>query len=174
LGLVQDAIAAAARQRRQEERSSQPPTPPVRQRRLTGTEKAEQELLRLLLANDRAVRAVGDLEHLFSDPIHLSAYQIIEPMLSGLDPGVIPDLGGLLSGNTTEEASLLAELAMVDRPLSEAIDVVNRLESDGLTRRIADLERLLANLPAESQEYSDRFTELVALQQQKKQLRSRE
>jgi DNA primase len=174
LRLVADAIAAAGRKRQQDEGSVDPQRPPRRQRRLTGTEKAEQELLRLLLANDRAVRAVGDLEHLFSDPIHLSAYQIIEPMLSGLDPGVIPDLGGLLSGNTTEEASLLAELAMVDRPLSEAIDVVNRLESDGLTRRIADLERLLANLPAESQEYSDRFTELVALQQQKKQLRSRE
>jgi DNA primase len=171
LRLVADAIATAGRKRRQDEGSAAPQRP---QRRLSGTGKAEQELLRLLLANDRAVRAGGDLEHLFSDPIHLAAYQVIQPMISAIDPGVAPDLGGLLSGNTTKEASLLGELAMVDRPLSEAVDVINRLEIDGLTRQIADLERLLANLPPQTQEYSDRFTELVALQQHKKQLRSRE
>jgi DNA primase len=174
LGLVQEAIAAAAHQRRQEERSSQPPTPPVRHRRLTGTEKAEQELLRLVLANDRAVRKAGDLEHLFSDALHLSAYRLLKPAVEGLEPGILPDLGGVLGGSDAEEAGMLAELALVARPLSEAADVINRLEVDGLARRIGELERLLANLPTESQEYSDRFGELVALQQQKKQLRSRE
>ncbi len=99
---------------------------------------------------------------------------MIKPAVDRLEPGILPDLGGVLGGSEAEEAGLLAELALAARPLSKAADVINRLEVDGLTRRITELERMLANLPSESQEYSDRFEELVALQQQKKQLRSRE
>ena len=61
----------------------------------------------------------------------------------------------------------------MDRPHSDAADVINRLKVDALTRRIDELERVLNNLPEGEQEHSDKFAELVALQQQKKQLRSR-
>jgi DNA primase len=168
---VEEAIATAGRARRRE----QPPTQqPRRRRRLTGPERAEQELLRLVLANDRAVRTFGDLEPLFSDQRHLAAYRLVKPVVESLEPGVVPDLGGALGANDSEEATLLSELALVDRDLYEAGEVVNRLEVERLTRRIAELERVLANMGPDEQEYSDRFAELVALQQQKKQLRSRE
>lgn len=171
LRLVQEAIGTASRTRQRE----QPATAePKRRRRLTGTEKAERELLRLVLANDRAVRVRGDLEHLFSDPQCLAAYRLIRPVVEELEPGVVPDLGGVLGSGDSEEASLMSALALVDRPMSEATDVINRLEVDRLTRRIGELERQLTNLAADTQEYSDRFAELVALQQQKKQLRSHE
>jgi len=173
LRLVQDAVRDASRERGRE-RQEETARPAQRRRRLTGTEKAERELLRLVLANDRGVRAKGDLDGLFSDPIHLSAYKLIKPVVGALDPGVAPDLGGVLGASESEEASLLSGLALVDRPMSEASDVIGRLESDELARRIAELERGLAGVPPQTQEYSDRFAELVALQQLKKQLRSRE
>ena len=172
--LVEEAIATASRNRQQDRATPASPPPPGRRRRLSGTERAEQELLRLVLANDRQVRSFGDLEYLFSDPRHLSAYLLVRPTIESLEPGAVPDLGGALGANDSEEATLLAELALVDRDMYEAADVINRLEVDRLTRRITELERLLANLGPDAQEYSDRFAELVALQQQKKQLRSRD
>ncbi len=172
LRLVEEAISKSARARQQ---SQEPATArPPRQRRLSGTEKAEQELLRLVLANSRELRAIEFDESLFSDKLHLSAYQLIGPVVADLEPGVLPDLGGTFGSDESDEASLLTELALVDRPQSDAADVINRLKVDALTRRIGELERAMASLASGTQEHSDRFAELVALQQQKKQLRSRE
>jgi septal ring factor EnvC (AmiA/AmiB activator) len=98
---------------------------------------------------------------------------LISPVIAKLEPGVAPDLGGLVSGAEDEAASLLAELALTDRPLSDVTDVINRLKVDAITRRIDELDRILNNLPEGEQEHSDKFAELVALQQQKKRLRSR-
>jgi len=170
LRLVEEAITTASRARHKEQPAE---AAPRKRRRLSGTEKAERDLLRLILTNDRELRAHGSLEHLFSDPQHLSAYRLVRPVVEDLEPGVPPDLGGVLRSGEPA-AGLLSELALVDQPMSDAADVINRLEVDRLTRRITDLKRHLANVPVDSEEYSDRFGELVALQQQKKQLRSRE
>ncbi len=172
LPLVEQAISEAARTRRREPEARGPR--PSRARRLSGTEKAEQELLRLMLANSPTLRGLEIDESLFTDELHRSAYRMISPVIGALDAGVAPDLGGALSSSDSEEASLLAELALVDRPQSDAADVINRLKVDALTRRIGELERSLANLNPGEQEHSAGFAELVALQQQKKQLRSRE
>ena len=172
LRLVEEAISKAARTGRQaRETEAQPQRRP---RRLTGTEKAEQELLRLLLANDPSLRRLQFDQTIFSEAQHRSAYQLIAPVIESLDPGVAPDLGAVFSSTGSEEANLLTELALVDRPLSDAADVINRLKVDALTRRIGELERTMAGLAEGTRDHSDRFTELVALQQQKKQLRSRE
>jgi DNA primase len=171
LRLVEEAINKAA-SARQVERPQD--AGPRRSRRLTGTEKAEQELLRLLLANSPELRRLQVDESLFSNDLHRAAFRLIEPVIAALEPGVAPDLGGTLSSSGSEAASLLSELALVDRPQSDAVDVIDRLKVDGLTRRISELERAMAGLTSGTQEHSDRFAELVALQQQKKQLRSRE
>ncbi|MDJ0665467.1 MAG: DNA primase [Acidimicrobiia bacterium] len=170
LRLVEEAVRKAARARQREETAPARPRP---QQRLSGTEKAEQELLRLLLANDRQLQRVSVDEELFTNELHRRAYGLIRPVIAATEPGVAPDLGGLMSGADDEAAGLLAELALVDRPHSDAADVINRLKVDALTRRIDDLERILNSLPEGGQEHSDKFAELVALQQQKKQLRSR-
>ena len=170
LRLVQEAISKAARAR---QKNAAEPTSPQRRRRLSGTEKAEQELLRLMLANERQLQSVTVDEALFANDLHRRAYQLIEPVIANVEPGMAPDLGGLVSSAEDEAASLLAELALVDRPLSNVLDVINRLKVDALTRRIDELERVLNNLPEGEQEHSAKFAELVALQQQKKQLRSR-
>ncbi len=171
LRLVEDAIAKASRARQRE----QPQAAPRQQRRrLTGTEKAEQELLRLVLANSPELRRLEFDQHLFIPGLNRDAFLLIHPVVMALEPGIAPDLGGALSSSDSDAANLLAELALVDRPLSNAADVINRLESDALTRRIGELERTMAGLSEGTQEHSDRFAELVALQQQKKQLRSRE
>lgn len=171
LRLVEDAVAKASRAR---QAGRAEPAQPQRRRRLTGTEKAEQELLRLMLANSPELRGVDLDKGLFVDATHQEAFELINPVIEHLEPGVAPDLGGALSVSDTEAASLLAELALVDRPLSDAGDVINRLKVDALTRRIEELERSLSNLTPGEQAHSAGFAELVALQQQKKQLRSRE
>ncbi|MDJ0954673.1 MAG: DNA primase [Acidimicrobiia bacterium] len=171
LRLVEDAIAKASRARQRERPQA---TPSRQRRRLTGTEKAEQELLRLVLANSPELRRLGFDEHLFTPGLNRDAFLLIHPVVMALEPGVAPDLGGALSSSPSDAANLLAELALVDRPLSNAADVIDRLESDALTRRIGELKRAMAGLAEGTQEHSDRFAELVALQQQKKQLRSPE
>ena len=170
LRLVEEAIKKAARAR---QREGAEPARPQSRRRLSGTEKAEQELLRLLLGNERQLRGFAIDGELFTNDLHRRAYELISPVIADTEPGVAPDLGGLMRGSDDEAAGLLAELALVDRPHSDAADVINRLKVDALTRRIDELERVLNNLPEGEQEHSDKFAELVALQQQKKQLRSR-
>ena len=171
LRLVEEAIAKAARSRQHERPASAPPT---RQQRLSGSQKAEQELLRLVLANDVGLRRLSPDESLFSDDLHRSAYRLIRPVVDAIDPGVAPDLGAAVGSGDSPEANLLTELALVDRPHSDAADVINRLKVGVLTRRIEELERSLASQKPGGQEHSAGFAELVALQQQKKQLRSRE
>ena len=65
---------------------------------------------------------------------------------------------------------------MEQRPLADADDVVKRLKQEDVERRIkvleADLDLFDAN--ADPQGYSDRFERLIALQKQRRELRSRE
>jgi DNA primase len=170
LQLVEEAVASA-RRRRQPETTY--PTRP-RHHKLSGMEKAEQELLRLIMTNRIEVRKLEIDETLFGDDIHLDAFRYVWPEIAKLDPGVTPDLGRILGSGETEEVRLLAELALEDRPESDPADVINRLKVGTVTRRIEQLQRELESLAGSDQEYSDKLEELLALQQQKQRLRSRE
>ncbi len=170
LRLVEEAVTRSSREARTEKRQPSPP----RTRRLSGIEKAEQELLRLVMANNADVRKLDIVESLFSDGLHRSAFSIIGPEVMALDPGIAPDLGRIIGSGETEETRLLAELALLDRPESEPTEVINRLKVGGVTRRIEELQRSLERLTPDDQGYSDRLEELIALQQEKQRLRSRE
>jgi DNA primase len=144
-----------------------PEPPPDRARPLTGAEKAERELLRLLLANNEGVRGL-DVSGLFTRPDHLAAYQMLQSGLELLDPGVAPDLGALLGDDDSDVAVMLRGLAFLDRPLAEPAEVVRKVQVAALDGRIEELERVVESSTAGSDEYSDAYAELIALQRERR------
>jgi DNA primase len=170
LRMVDEAIARSARERRAATSRPQQRSP----RKLTGIQKAEQELLRLIMTNNTEVRQRDMDEDLFADDLHRAAFLVIWPEIVKLEIGAAPDLGRIVGSGETAETRLLAELALLDRPESSPTDVINRLKVGALTRRIEQLQRTLDNMAPDDHEYSDTVKELLALQQQKKRLRSRE
>ncbi|MCP4967569.1 MAG: DNA primase [bacterium] len=170
LRLVEDAVNKASKER---ERGAEKPRP-AKQRRLSGTEKAEQELLRLVMVNNSELRKLDFDESLFADELHRSAYSVIGPAIQALPVGEAPDLGKLIGAGDSPETQLLAELALLDRPESGSQEVINRLKLGAVTRRIDELQRELDNPASGEQDRSNAAKELLALQQQKQRLRSRE
>ncbi|MCJ7726154.1 MAG: DNA primase [Acidimicrobiia bacterium] len=172
-GVEQDLVQSAVDQA---VRSTSGPAPRQRsaERPAGGREKAEQELLRLMLANHPGLAALEYEAALLSDPSHLAAYELLRPALEALGPGEPPDLGSLLSDRDDELAQMLSGLALVDRPLAEPEEVIRKLESEGLEGRIQALRRRVAALDpqADPEEYSERFEELIALERQRRRLRS--
>jgi DNA primase len=142
--------------------------------KLTGNQKAEQELLRLLAMNDPLVRDTPVDESWFSLPIHVAAYRLLFPGIETAGPGGTVDLGSLITGNSSPEAALVAALAMSDRPLADSAELVNRLKVGGIDRRIHVLRMKLDTLSSEEQEYSMVFEELIALERERRMLRSSE
>jgi len=164
-GLVERAIrrraAPVARRPPAEER----PAPP-----LTGAERAEQELLRLLLANDPEVRALEIGPELFAREEHRRAYATVGPAIEALEPGTPPDLGALIGSEDTPAAELLRRLALAERPLPPAVPIVNRLQVARLQRRIDALRQELAGIDPEeeAQRYSEVFSSLIALERERR------
>ncbi|MEE8497713.1 MAG: DNA primase [Acidimicrobiia bacterium] len=134
----------------------------VRTRPLTGAEKAERELLRLLLANDPGIRDL-DVAGLFTRADHQAGFEMIAPVIGTLGPGEPPDLGSLLGDDDSDVAVMLRGLAFLDRPLPEAAEVVERVQVAALDRRIDEMERIVESAIADSEEYSSAYAELIAL-----------
>jgi DNA primase len=145
-------------------------------RRLSAAEHAERELLRLLLANDETVRKLDPEPTLFEADIHRRAYAIIGPAVGALDQAATPDLGAILGSVSSEEHELLRRLAVDARPLPDAAEVVKRLKLSGVERRIETMRGELAatDPDADPQGYSNRFGSLIALEQERRELRSME
>ena len=139
----------------------------VRTRPLTGAEKAERELLRLLLANDPGIRDL-DVAGLFTRADHQAGFELIAPVIGALDPGEPPDLGSLLGDDDSDVAIMLRGLAFLDRPLPEAAEVVKRVQVAALDRRIDEMERVVEAANADSEEYSSAYAELIALQRERR------
>lgn len=144
-------------------------------RRLSGLERAERELLRLVLANDPSIRSLDLDADLFSDEAHRSGFAKVAPAILELPPGTPPDLGSLLSDDASPIISLLSELALEDRPLADAGDVVTKLRVGRIDERIEELRRRLEGLDpsGQPQEYSGTFEELLALERERRALRER-
>jgi DNA primase len=174
-GVALEVVTAAVEQAaRQAPADAPPPTPRVADR-LTGEEKAEQELLRLMLANDPGLQAAGVGEELFTRPEHRAAYHLLAPVVAALGPGTPPDLGSLLgTQDAADLADMLAALAMVERPLpDDPAEVVARLRAwaldrriEAVRRRVAEAERTLGGAP------SSLLEELIGLERRRRDLRS--
>jgi len=143
---------------------------------LTGAQRTEREVLRLLLANDVGIRSYDVSADLFVDPLHRAAFELIMPVVASIEPGMAPDLGSAIGLDDRAEAVLLRTIAMVQRPAADADDVMNMLKQETVKRRIrvleADLD--LIDVNTDPQGYSDRFEQLKALQNERRELRSRE
>jgi DNA primase len=143
---------------------------------LTGPQRTEREVLRLLLANETVIRSHDVSPDLISDPLNRAAFEIVMAMIEPIEPGMVPDLGAAIGSDDRTEAALLRALALEQRPLADADDVVKRLKQEAVERRIkvleADLDLFDAN--SDPQGYSDRFELLIALQNERRELRSRE
>jgi DNA primase len=153
----------------QRDRASQmaPEPAPAPSRPLTGAEKAERELLRLLLANDRTIRGL-DVTELFTRPDHQAAYELLAPAVTALEGGVSPDLGSLLGDDESDVAIMLRGLAFLERPLPEAEEVIEKVQAASLDRRIDALERSVEGFAVDSEEYSSTYAELIALQRERR------
>ncbi len=149
--------------------------PAEERRRLSGLERAERELLRLVLANDPSIRSLDLDADLFSDDAHRTGFGKVAPAILALPPGTPPDLGSLLADDTSPIISLLSELALEDRPLADAGDVVTKLRVGRIDERIEELRRRLEGLDpnGQPQEYSGTFEELIALERERRALRER-
>lgn len=140
-------------------------------RELTGVEKAERELLRLLLANDPGVRGI-DAAGWFGLPDHAAAFELIAPALAGLEPGEPPDLGSLLGSDESPSAATLRALALLDVPLPRAEEVIRRVRVGALDREIHSLKVRLASVDADRdpEAHSTLFGELIALERRRREL----
>jgi len=149
---------------------------PVEEVPLTGAQRTEQEVLRLLLANERTIRTYDIDADLFSRPEHRAAFAVVSSILDGLAPGTSPDLGSAIGSDDRPEARLLRELAMVQRPLAGAADVMKRLQQQAVEQRIEAVNRELAGVDADADPagFSERMERLVALEKERRELRSRE
>jgi len=172
LEVVAAAVQQAARRAPAEERRTSPAP-----ERLSGEEKAEQELLRLMLANHPGVRSAEVAESLFTRAEHRAAYRLLAPALASLPAGEAPDLGALLgTPEAADVSAMLAALAMADRPLADDADgLVARLEAGALDRRMEELRRQLAEAErAPGGAPSSMLEELIALEHRRRDLRSSE
>lgn len=168
LDTVRNAVRAARANRKVETVATLTPAPTQ-----VGLERAERELIQLLLANDPGVRR-HDLAGSFSSPQYQAAYELLAPAVVSLAPGTAPDLGALLGNDDSPLAKMLRELALGDVPPGDADELVRKLQVGALDRRIWELRVRLEGLPAESEAYTDGFEELIALGQRRRQLASQE
>lgn len=170
-GVALDVVEAALRKSRAA--AGQPSRDP-RPELLTGQERKERELLRLLLANHEAVdRSMLSVE-LFETEAYLRAFERIAQIIENLKPGVVPDLGSSLGSDETDVAALLRELAMTAEPLPKApVEVINFLKVGAVERRLEVLQRAI-DTAADEQTSSELLTEYVALQNKRRELRSTE
>ena len=171
---VIDTAVGKARRRVASGRAGSEGRPP--ERKLTGNEKAEQEVLRILLANEEGWRNAGIEGGLFTLEEHRAAFDTLAPALQQTAPGAVLDLGSLIGEDDSPAGRLLRRLAFDDRPLAQIDDLINRLKVSGLERRIDRLRHVLEETDpdAEAEAYSDRFTELIALERRRRELRSEE
>jgi DNA primase len=144
------------------------------ERPLTGEEKAEQEVLRLLLANDPAIRRMEVGPELFSRPEHRAAFEVIGPAVEALEVAETPDLGAIIGSSGGDAPELLRRLAMDDRPLPDSGEIMNRVRLGSAERRVAALraELQLIDPDADPQGYSETFNQLIALERERRDLRS--
>jgi len=171
LAVVEGAVQRARRHVARRSRSALSEEP---QRKLTGDEKAEHELLRALLANVKGRQAAGVDRSQFTFEATRAAYDVLAPVLEATREGVDLDLGALIGADDSPSGRLLRSLAFAEQPLPELADVVNSLKVGELQRRIDSLRRDVEQMDpdADAEAYSSRFAELIALERKRREMQS--
>lgn len=136
----------------------------------TGREKAEQELLRLLLANHPDLRSLEIGGDVLENELHKAAYARIAPLIVSLPPGSPPNLGVLADGDPA--ADLLVRLANDPRPLADPAQLGRRLQIWDLEAKIRQARALLERMNPEKEEeaYSHRLEVLLGWEMEKREL----
>jgi DNA primase len=168
--VVAPAVEGEAAEQR---RTAEPERRPRRPERLTGQEKAERELLRLMLANHPSLHGIEIDPASFTRPDHAAGFEVLQPVITALDPGQPPDLGSLLGEDEGETAAMLRDLAFVDRPLPDDVgELIRRVQVgaldvqiEALRRRAEELDR--AGRPEES---SACLQDLITLERRRREL----
>ena len=135
----------------------------------SGRGRAEQEYLRLMLANHPTLQGAELEAAAFVNPRHRAAFELLSPVLADLEPDSVPELGSLIGDDSNEVASLLRHLALVDRPLTPGADLARRITIWQLEDQIKALQAELRSVPA-GEDRSQVTTELLGLLERKQQL----
>lgn len=166
LAVIEQAVDRAARVAVPD---TEPATRPGYQQPDSGRSRAEQEYLRLMLANDLGLAGAKLEAEAFTDPVNQRAFELLEPTLAAFEPGTAPELGPLISEADSEVGSLLTHLALVDRPLASSTELVRRIAVWRLEDDIKRLQSQLAAVPA-GEDRSHEAEELLGLLDRKQQL----
>jgi DNA primase len=136
----------------------------------TASHKTELELLRTMLANDARLKGLEISESLFSDLETSDALPTVQSLLEGLEPGATPDLGAAIGSDDSPHFELLRRLALDVRPVSDPVELVDKLDVFRIDAEISAITRTLQNVDRDSDEqgYSELLTRLVALEQEKR------
>ncbi|MFV1999414.1 MAG: DNA primase [Acidimicrobiia bacterium] len=138
--------------------------------------RTETELIRVLLANDQSLSDATVSSDLFESDETAAMYTRIVEIADGTEPGDPLDLGAAIGSDDSREASVMRRLVMEDRPLSDPSELVARLQVGKFDAEIDATRRKLQTIDeaADVQVYSELWQRLVALEQDKRSLRSRQ
>jgi DNA primase len=142
----------------------------------TASYAMEAELLRVMLANDESLSDVELRAELFANDDTAVAFDRISKMLSGLPAGQPPDLGSAIGNDESREAAMLRELALDETPLPDPTELVTRLQVSSIESQIVETRSSLqlVDRDADEQGYSELWSQLIALEQDRRTLRSAE
>jgi DNA primase len=158
-----DAVFESVGRRRKRGRA---PARPVQRSRPQGTlrTRVERELLRSVLADAGAASTIDLASIEFHDHLVATAFELIAPQLAGAVPGTpveIPDVEG-------DVAELIMSLTMSKRPVGSVGEMFARLKVVDIEEQISEIRRQIDALPSEEQTSSPLFSELLALQDERR------
>ncbi len=126
-------------------------------------DRAESELLRVVLSNPRGVGTVEPSD--FNDPILRSAYEAVVSAIDAASPGEPVDITTVPDPDIQQ---VLRRLVMDTRPLPQWSDMAALLELRRLDQQIGKIRKELDGLEDGSDAYSDALRRLIALEQKKR------
>jgi DNA primase len=126
-------------------------------------DRIEAELLRVLLTDPSQVEGLTVED--FSDDRLRSAFAAIADDLGSAPAGQPVDLSRVADERSQ---SLLRSLALDDRPLPSAPEMLSRVRERRLEVEIDDLQRKLADMEPGTTAHTDNLRRLIALQQEKR------
>jgi hypothetical protein len=129
-----------------------------------------------MLANDERLSGVTTSADLFANADTRLAYEVVAELIDGLAPGEVPDLGSAIGTDESPAAALLRETALDATPVADPGELVVRLAVARIEDEIATTRASLQTIDkaTDEQEYSELWSRLIALEQRRRELRSKD